>query len=168
MRSPIGCLLSRLELISAKVDVLVIDGVAAGLAAKEATATIPIVMAVAGDPVRTGLITSLAKPGGNITGLTLMTPELSAKRLEVLREVVPKASRVAVLLNPSNRPTPSIGKRPKRRVAAAHYPPGHGSPVSGGSRDGPLRGVRVAGRRPLRLRGPGAPARSPDGTRRVR
>ena len=94
------------ELISAKVDVLVIDGVAAGLAAKEATATIPIVMAVAGDPVRTGLITSLAKPGGNITGLTLMTPELSAKRLEVLREVVPKASRVAVLLNPSNRTHP--------------------------------------------------------------
>jgi putative ABC transport system substrate-binding protein len=91
------------ELIGLKVDVLVIDGVQAGVAAKSATGTIPIVMAVVGDPVRTGLVGSLARPGGNITGMTLMTPELSAKRLELLKEVVPRATRVAVLLNPANR-----------------------------------------------------------------
>jgi putative ABC transport system substrate-binding protein len=91
------------ELISLKVDVLVIDSTPAAHAAKNATSTIPIVLTVVGDLVGTGLVGSLARPGGNIMGMTLMTPELSAKRLELFKEVVPKAARVAVLLNPANR-----------------------------------------------------------------
>jgi putative tryptophan/tyrosine transport system substrate-binding protein len=90
------------ELLGLKVDVLVVDGHAAAQAAKSATSTTPIVMAIAGDPVGTGLVGSLARPGGNVTGMTLMTPELSAKRLALLKEVVPKAARVAVLRNPDN------------------------------------------------------------------
>jgi ABC-type uncharacterized transport system substrate-binding protein len=90
------------ELMRLKVDVLVVDSTRAGLAAKSATSTLPIVLAVAADPVSTGLVGSLAQPGGNITGMTNMTPELSAKRLELLKDMVPNAARVAVLLNPDN------------------------------------------------------------------
>jgi putative ABC transport system substrate-binding protein len=90
------------ELMRLKVDVLVVDSTRAGLAAKSATSTLPIVLAVAADPVSTGLVGSLAQPGGNITGMTSMTPELSAKRLELLKDMVPNAARVAVLLNPDN------------------------------------------------------------------
>jgi putative ABC transport system substrate-binding protein len=90
------------ELLSLKVDVLVIDSTPAGLAAKRATSTLPIVLAVAGDPVGTGLVESLARPGGNITGMSLMHPELGAKRLELFKDMVPTAARVAVLLNPDN------------------------------------------------------------------
>jgi putative ABC transport system substrate-binding protein len=89
-------------LLSLKVDVLVIDSTPAGLAAKRATSTLPIVLAVAGDPVGTGLVESLARPGGNITGMSLMHAELGAKRLEMLKDMVPTAARVAVLLNPDN------------------------------------------------------------------
>ena len=88
------------ELLSLQVDVLVIDSTRAGLAAKRATSTLPIVLAVVADPVGTGLVESLARPGGNITGMTLMSPELSAKRLELLKDMVPTAARVAVLWNP--------------------------------------------------------------------
>ena len=71
--------------------------------AKEATSTIPIVMMVGGDPVASGFITSLARPGGNITGLATLRPELSGKRLELLKEIVPKLSRVAFVASPGNR-----------------------------------------------------------------
>ena len=81
---------------------LVIDSTPAGLAAKRATSTIPIVLAASGDPVGNGLVGSLARPGGNITGMSLMTPELSAKRLELLKDMVPTVARVAVLWNPDN------------------------------------------------------------------
>lgn len=90
------------ELVRLGVDVLVTDSTPAALAAKNATETIPIVMAFGGDPVGAGLIDSLARPGGNLTGLSTMSSELGAKRLELLKEVVPGASRVAVLLNPAN------------------------------------------------------------------
>ena len=90
------------ELLRLKVDVLVIDSTPAGWAAKRATSTLPIVLAVAGDPVGTGLVESLARPGGNITGNSLMHPEVSAKRLGLLKYMVPTAARVAVLLNPDN------------------------------------------------------------------
>ena len=85
------------ELVQLEVDVLVLPIRSAILAAKHATKTIPIVIVTGGDPVATGLIDSLARPGGNITGLTLLTRELSGKRLELLKEVVPKLSRVGVL-----------------------------------------------------------------------
>jgi putative ABC transport system substrate-binding protein len=85
------------ELVHLKVDIIVTAGSPATRAAKEATNTIPIVMTNEADPVGTGFIASLARPGGNITGLSTLAPELSGKRLEILKEVVPKASRVAVL-----------------------------------------------------------------------
>jgi putative tryptophan/tyrosine transport system substrate-binding protein len=90
------------ELVRLKVDVIVAGGTPAPLAAKQATSTIPIVMAAAGDPIRTGLVTSLARPGGNVTGLSTFTPELAAKRLQLLKEVVPGVSRVAILWNAAN------------------------------------------------------------------
>ncbi len=90
------------ELVRLKVDVIVTGIVPAIQAAKQATRTIPIVMAVVVDPVATGLVASLARPGGNITGLSMIAPELVGKQLELLREVVPKVSRVAILWNPAN------------------------------------------------------------------
>ena len=85
------------ELVELKVDVLVASTPPAIRAAKEATKTIPIVMVTFNDPVATGIVDSLARPGGNITGLTLLTRDLSGKRLELLTEVVPKISRVGAL-----------------------------------------------------------------------
>ena len=90
------------ELIALKVDVIVTAGTPAAQAVKRATKTIPLVMVAVGDPVGTGLVASLAQPGGNATGLTSIAPELEGKRLELLKEVLPKLSRVAVLWNPSN------------------------------------------------------------------
>ncbi|HEV8723847.1 MAG TPA: ABC transporter substrate-binding protein [Candidatus Binatia bacterium] len=91
------------ELVRLKVDVIVSSGPTMTRAAKEATATIPIVMAQDTDPVGNGFVASLARPGGNITGLSVLSPELSGKQLELLKEIVPKLSRVAVLGN-SNEP----------------------------------------------------------------
>ena len=93
------------ELVRLKVDVIVTGGSAATRPAKGASSAIPIVMAGDGDPVGDGFVASLARPGGNITGLSSLAPELSGKRLEILREIVPRLSRVAVLgtsINPSN------------------------------------------------------------------
>jgi putative ABC transport system substrate-binding protein len=91
------------ELVRLNVNVIVTDGGnAAPLAASRATQTIPIVMAVAGDPIKAGLIVSLARPGGNVTGLTLLAPELVGKRLQLFKQAVPSATRVAVLWNPAN------------------------------------------------------------------
>src|SRR5207249_2191576 len=85
------------ELVRLKVDVIVTGGSAVTRAAKAATLTIPIVMAQDNDPVGSGFVTSLAHPGGNITGLSTLAPELSGKQLELLKEIVPRLSRVAVL-----------------------------------------------------------------------
>jgi putative ABC transport system substrate-binding protein len=90
------------ELIAANVDVIVTAGTPAALAVKKATSTVPVVMAAVGDPVGTGLVSSLARPGGNITGLSGTAPDLESKRLELLREVVPNLSQVAFFLNPAN------------------------------------------------------------------
>ena len=90
------------ELVRLKVDVIVTESNMAALAAKRATETIPIVMAIAGDPVKAGVVGSLARPGGNVTGLTLMHPELSGKRLQLLKEAVPRIALVAVIWNPTD------------------------------------------------------------------
>ena len=84
------------ELVRLKVDVIVTAGSGTTRRAKAATSTIPIVMAGADDPVGSGFVASLARPGGNITGLSQLSPELNGKRLEILKEVVPKLSRLAV------------------------------------------------------------------------
>jgi putative ABC transport system substrate-binding protein len=90
------------ELARLNVDVIMAAGTRAPLAAKRATSTIPIVMATAGDPLGSGLVTSLARPGGNVTGLSLMAPDLGGKRLELLKEVLPQVSRVGILWNAAN------------------------------------------------------------------
>jgi putative tryptophan/tyrosine transport system substrate-binding protein len=90
------------ELVRLPVDIIVAGGSTAIRAAQDATRTIPIVMAAAGDPVGTGLITSLARPGGNITGVSLLSAELPGKRLEILKEAVSQSTRIAVLMNPTN------------------------------------------------------------------
>jgi putative ABC transport system substrate-binding protein len=94
------------ELVSLKVDILVTEGTPAARAAKEASSVIPIVMGNAGDPVRTGLVNSLSRPSGNITGLSDFSVDVVTKRLELIKEVVPSASRVGVLLNPANPTNP--------------------------------------------------------------
>src|SRR5262249_53890060 len=90
------------ELVRLKVDIIVLSGNAFAFAAKRATATIPTVFALAGDPLGTGLVGSLARPGGNITGLSLQTSDLSGKRIELLREIVPDLRRLAILGNFGN------------------------------------------------------------------
>jgi putative ABC transport system substrate-binding protein len=90
------------ELVRLKVEVIVTAGTPAAVAAKNATASIPIVMQAAGDPVRSGLVTSLARPGGNITGNSWVSIDLRSKRLQVLHELLPGATRVGELTNPQN------------------------------------------------------------------
>ena len=90
------------DLVRFKVDVIAATGTLAPLAAKQASSTIPIVMTAAGDPLGSGLVTSLARPGGNVTGMSLMAPDLGGKRLELLKEVLPRLARVAVLWNAAN------------------------------------------------------------------
>jgi putative ABC transport system substrate-binding protein len=91
------------ELVALKVGVIFAVGTPAALAARGATATIPIVMVNVADPVRSGLVTSLARPGGNVTGLAMLGPEITRKRLQLLREAVPSASVVGILYDPSNQ-----------------------------------------------------------------
>jgi len=90
------------ELIASKVDVIVTAGTPATLAVKKAMPSIPLVMVAVGDPIGTGIVASLGQPGGNITGLSSIAPELEGKRLELLREIIPKLSHIAVLWNPVN------------------------------------------------------------------
>src|SRR5262252_5774905 len=89
-------------LVRRPVDVIATYATPASLAAKQATTTIPIVMIGIGDPVRAGLVPSLARPGGNITGNTIIGPEMSAKRIQLIKEILPTLSRMAFLWNPNN------------------------------------------------------------------
>jgi len=90
------------ELVGLKVDVLVTHGTPGSRAAKQATSTIPIVMAVVGNPDETGLVQSIARPGGNVTGTSFFMTELNAKRLQILKDAIPPLARLAVLTNPDN------------------------------------------------------------------
>jgi putative ABC transport system substrate-binding protein len=90
------------ELVRLNVEVIVTNGEAAIRAATAATSTIPVVMAIVGDPVAPGFVTSLARPGGNVNGLTNLAAGLERKRLQLLREAVPDATRIAVLRSPGN------------------------------------------------------------------
>ena len=104
------------DVVARKVDIILAAGYEAIRAAKIATGTIPIVMVVAGDPVGSGFVTSLARPGGNITGNSIINPTLAPKRLEILKQALPTLSRVATLLNKSN---PSHQVEWKATLAAA-------------------------------------------------
>jgi putative tryptophan/tyrosine transport system substrate-binding protein len=94
------------DLVGRKVDVIATSGPPAALAAKNATSTIPIVFGIGSDPVALGLVSSLARPGGNLTGVSFLTVELLPKLLELLSELVPQAGVIAVLVNPDNQNTP--------------------------------------------------------------
>ena len=96
------------ELVRSNVDVIVASTSMPALAAKRATSTIPIVMVASADPVTVGLVASLARPGGNITGSAVLTPELSTKQLELLKEISPRLSRIPVILNSTNPVSPKI------------------------------------------------------------
>jgi putative ABC transport system substrate-binding protein len=102
------------ELVRLKVDLIVVTGTPSSLAAKSATTTIPIVMANAGDPVGVGLVASLARPGGNVTGFSSLSFELNTKRLEILKDAVPKLARVGLL-----RPAGGSDRQPKQLRPAA-------------------------------------------------
>jgi len=106
------------ELVRLKVDVIVTSGTLGGLAAKNATSTIPIVMASGGDFVSDGLVTSFAHPGGNITGLSVFARELSGKRLEILKEAIPGMTRVAAAFNTLNPGTRSLFKEMEAAAAS--------------------------------------------------
>ena len=105
------------ELVRLKVDCIVTAGTATTLAAKQATSTIPIVMGNVGDAVQQGFVGSLAWPGGNITGFTIMATDLAGKRLELLKEAFPKVSRVAILRDPTNPGSQAYFRAPE---VAAH------------------------------------------------
>jgi putative tryptophan/tyrosine transport system substrate-binding protein len=111
------------ELVGLRPDLFVTLSTQAGMAAKNATQIVPIVLAAVGDPLGTGIVSSLARPGGNITGVSLLNAELSGKGLQLLKEAVPGASRVAVLWNSEN---PSIGRcvrQPRRRPRRSRRSP---------------------------------------------
>ena len=107
------------ELVQRRVAVIATGGIPATLAAKAVTTTIPIVFLVGDDPVKLGLVTSLARPGGKLTGINFFAVELVAKRLELLRELVPAATRVAVLVNPANATATEVTLRDARAAARA-------------------------------------------------
>jgi putative ABC transport system substrate-binding protein len=90
------------ELVGLKVDLIIVSGTRAAVAAKQATSTIPIVLAGVGDPVQAGLVSSLSHPGSNITGLSRLSPDFIGKRVELIKEVIPKTNRIAALSNPDN------------------------------------------------------------------
>ena len=107
------------ELVRLKVDVIVTRGTPAALAAKQATRTIPIVMASSGDPAAEGIVTSLARPGGNVTGLHMMAaPQVAGRRLQFLQEIVPASSRVGVLWNPATHYTPLLMREVEKTARA--------------------------------------------------
>ncbi len=103
------------ELVRLNVEVILTNGTPAAIAARNATTRIPIVMISSGDPVRAGLVASLANPGGNITGYSIISTELDAKRLALLHELLPTARRVGVLVNPANS-TFRIAREENERV----------------------------------------------------
>jgi ABC-type uncharacterized transport system substrate-binding protein len=111
------------ELVGLKADVIVTRGTPAALAAKGATGTIPIVMAAVGEPVGTGLVSSIARPGGNITGLSAFVTELTAKRIELLRETLPRMDRVSLLDNMSNLSVPAQWEETKKAARALGIEP---------------------------------------------
>jgi len=111
------------ELVRLNVDIIITRGTPAALAAKKATATIPIVMAAIGEPVETGMVASLARPGGNVTGLSAFVTELTAKRIEIMREVIPQLSRMALIDNMANRSVPAQWDETKRAAFALGIQP---------------------------------------------
>ena len=136
-----------IELVQLKVDIIVASGTQPTRAAMQATSTIPIVMAVSAYPDKIGLVESLARPGGNVTGLSNVSPDLMAKRFELLKEIAPKVSRVAVLWNPTS-PVEPLGFRAVQAAGVCNRP---GDQVYRGAHARRLRrGLRSRDRQPCR------------------
>jgi len=129
------------DLVTHQVSVILAPGESAALAAKAATASIPIVFRIAADPVAMGLVASLNRPGGNITGVTGLNVEIGAKRLQVLQELVPAAKKIAVLVNPTN---PSVADTNVRDLKLAASKLGLEVAVLSASTEDELEGVFVA------------------------
>ena len=110
------------EFIASKVEVIVTAGTPAALAVKRATSSVPLVMVAVGNPIGNGLVESLARPGGNATGLTSIAPELEGKRLELIKEVVPAVSRLAVFWNPANAVMIEDEQQVQAVAATLHVP----------------------------------------------
>jgi putative tryptophan/tyrosine transport system substrate-binding protein len=106
------------ELVRLHVDIIITQGTPAALAAKQATTNIPIVMAIVGNPVETGIVASLARPGGNITGSSFFWAELNAKRLELTKDLIPRLARAGVVMNPDNPAMVSIFHAMEERAQA--------------------------------------------------
>jgi len=107
------------DLVHRKVDLIAVAGTAAALEAKRATSTIPIVLTGVGDPVAAGLVASFARPEGNVTGVSTLTPELEGKRLELLKDIIPKLSRVGVIRPPENSIAQQLQLKELRTAAAS-------------------------------------------------
>ncbi len=101
------------DLVNQKPDIIVTSGTPGTLAAKQATTTIPIVMTSSSDPVQVGLVASLARPGGNVTGLSIVAPELEGKRLQIIQQLIPRLTRLGVLWNPGNPATKQVFEETK-------------------------------------------------------
>jgi putative tryptophan/tyrosine transport system substrate-binding protein len=111
------------DLVSRKVAVIAaISGTPAALAAKAATTTIPIVFAIGGDPIAPGLVSSLSRPGGNITGVSFFNAPVVSKRLDLARELAPSGSTIAILINPNNPPSAAEGEAVQAAAAAVGQP----------------------------------------------
>ena len=136
------------ELVRLKVDIIVAIATPAVTAARQATTEIPIVMAAAGDPVGTGLISSLARPGGNITGLSGTTAELGAKTLELIRDVLPSTRRVAVLANAADPFTRLSSNKSSMAAAPWALPSRRSRSAARRSSTRPLRPWPKSGRMP--------------------
>ena len=150
------------ELVRSKVDLLVTRGTPATLAAKAATSEIPIVMAAVADPVESGLAASLARPGGNVTGLTSATTELAPKRLELLKALVPKMTRVAVYANLDNIAA-AAGWRESEQAARAMGIEPVLLDVRSAEKSGP-RSTRRCAAAPMRCSSASRPWRNPTAT----
>ena len=96
------------ELVALNVDLIITQGTPAAVVAKEATSTIPIVMAIVGNPVESGIVPSLARPGGNLTGSSFFHPEINGKRLELMKTLLPRLARAGVLVHPNNAAMPAV------------------------------------------------------------
>ena len=163
------------ELVQLRVDVLVPVGTQPSRAAKQATSTIPIVMAQVGDPVGSGLVTSLAKPGGNMTGVSVIGPDIGVNQLELLKQAVPGASRVAVLWNPTNPAAGAVWRELQRaapglgvilRAVAVQEPEEFRERLCGHPRGAGRRAPRATGSSPLLASHPDCGLCGPDATAR--